>query len=71
MTIRTTFGARALPAGAVDRTAGASANLPVNDNLLDNMAFSRGRFTVEMAGAPMLVIPTWPEPARVIEDCRG
>jgi hypothetical protein len=35
------------------------------------MVFSRGRFTVEVPGAPMLVIPAWPEPARVIEDCRG
>jgi hypothetical protein len=72
LTIRTSFGARAFPATA-QRTplAMVSASLPADDRFLDSMAFSRGRFTVEMAGAPMLVIPAWPEPARVIEDCRG
>ncbi|MGS1016644.1 hypothetical protein [Allosphingosinicella humi] len=67
MTIRTSFGARSLPTSAPD----VSASLPANDRFLDSMVFSRGRFTVEVPGAPMLVIPAWPEPARVIEDCRG
>lgn len=67
MTIRTSFGARSLPGSAPD----VSASLPAQDSFLDSMVFSRGRFTVEVSGAPMLVIPAWPEPARVIEDCRG
>jgi hypothetical protein len=33
--------------------------------------FSRGRFAVETDGLPTLVLQTWPEPARVVEDCRG
>ena len=72
MTIRTSTSARALPA-TVQRAPMAYlvATLPANDRTLDAMVFSRGRFTVEAAGLPMLVIPTWPEPARVIEDCRG
>jgi hypothetical protein len=62
LTVRTTFG---------DRTLAAGARLAADDPWLDELAFSRGRFTVGRPGAPMLVIPAWPEPARVIEDCRG
>jgi hypothetical protein len=60
--VRTSFGIRRLAAGAA---------LAPGDPLLDQIAFSRGRFTIEAAGLPMLVLPAWPEPARVIEDCRG
>jgi hypothetical protein len=60
--LRTTYGERNLAAGAA---------LPAADPLLDEMAFSRGRFTVEAAGLPVLILPAWPEPARVVEDCRG
>jgi hypothetical protein len=59
---RTTYGERVLPAAGV---------LSAADPLLDEMAFSRGRFTVDAPGAAMLVLPAWPEPARVVEDCRG
>ena len=58
----TSFGQRTLPAGAM---------LPASDPLLDEIVFSRGRFTVQADGLPALIVPTWPEPARVIEDCRG
>jgi hypothetical protein len=44
--------------------------LPARDQLLDAMAFSRGRFAVETAGLPTLYMPSWPEVSRVIEDCR-
>jgi hypothetical protein len=72
LTIRTSALSRSLPATArTEPLAYVSASLGARDPLLDSMAFSRGRFTVEMAGAPMLVIPAWPEPARVIEDCRS
>jgi hypothetical protein len=60
--LRTTYGERTLPAGTA---------LPAADPLLDEMAFSRGRFTVEAPGMPALILPAWPEPARVVEDCRG
>ena len=72
MTIRTSFAARSLTAtmqpGPVTY---AAADLAASDPFLDGIAFSRGRFTVEVAGVPMLVLPAWPEPARVVEDCRG
>jgi hypothetical protein len=72
MAIRTSFGARNLPVAVQSGSLAYSrANLPASDPFLDSMVFSRGRITVEAGGLPMLVIPSWPEPARVIEDCRG
>lgn len=72
LTIRTTGTARSLPASVrTEPLAYASATVGANDPILDHMAFSRGRFTVEAQGLPMLVLPAWPEPARVIEDCRS
>lgn len=46
------------------------ANLPARDGLFDAMALSKGRFAVEVAGAPTLYLPSWAEVTRVIEDCR-
>jgi len=46
------------------------AHVPARDPLLDAMAFSRGRFAIEIGGMPSLYIPSWPEVTRVIEDCR-
>jgi hypothetical protein len=40
------------------------------DPLLDAMAFSKGRFAIEVAGLPTLYLPSYPEVTRVIEDCR-
>lgn len=62
LVIRTSFGERAVTAGTP---------LPAADPFFDQMAFSRGRFTVAADGLPMLVIPSWPEPARTVEDCRA
>jgi hypothetical protein len=61
VTIRTTYGERRLLANAA---------LPADDPLFDQMAFSRGRLLVEAGGAA-LVVPAWPEIARVTEDCRS
>ena len=72
LTIRTSFGSRNLPLAVEADTPGQlDARLAATDKLLDDMAFSRGRFTVTVPGQAMLVIPAYPEPARVIEDCRG
>ena len=51
--------------------AGVAVSLPASNPLLDSMAFSRGRFMVAVPGLARLIIPAWPEPARVIEECRG
>ena len=69
LTIRTTYGARALPAAAGPE--GLAAIVAAADPLLDGIAFSRGRFAVETEGQAPLLLPAWPEPARVVEDCRG
>jgi len=45
-------------------------SLPVNDPLLDAIAFSRGRFALEAAERATLYLPSSPELSRVIEDCR-
>ncbi|MFT3967172.1 MAG: hypothetical protein QM690_14955 [Sphingobium sp.] len=72
MTIRTTFGALQWPArGAAGTPPGTEAARGASDPGLDQIAFSRGRFTVELPGMAPLVLPTWAEPVRVIEDCRG
>jgi hypothetical protein len=67
--VRTSYGARTLSAGA-QPAGGVAATLAASDPLLDQIAFSRGRVTIEAAGTPQLVLPAWPEPARVIEECR-
>ncbi|HEY0625174.1 MAG TPA: hypothetical protein VGD10_00415 [Allosphingosinicella sp.] len=72
MTIRTSESARNVGVTAeTDPLPYLNARLAANDRLLDAIAFSRGRFTVEVPGLPMMVLPAWPEPARVVEDCRG
>ena len=66
----TTSSAKRVLSGAPDGS-GVSAGLAASDPFLDAMVFSRGRFTVESESGAMLVIPAWPEPGRVVEDCRG
>jgi hypothetical protein len=52
------------------REGASAAQLGARDPLLDAMAFSKGRFAVEVTGLPMLYLPAWPEVTRVVEDCR-
>lgn len=71
LTVRTSSVTRALPTGATGGTPPyAAAVLTATDPLLDAIAFSRGRFMLEQAGAPALALPAWAEIGRVIEDCR-
>ena len=71
MRVLTEFQDRALDAVPVpsDPTT-LVARVPPQDPLLDAMAFSKGRFAVEIAGTPTLFAPSWAEVTRVIEDCR-
>jgi hypothetical protein len=48
-----------------------TADFAAFDPLLDALAFSRGRFAVSVSGTPALVVPPWPEIARLVEDCRS
>ncbi|MBB5684526.1 hypothetical protein [Sphingobium boeckii] len=72
MTVTATAGGAAYP---VQNVAGGLpyvvATLTPRDAMLDKVIFSRGRFLVQVEGAPGLVLPSWPEIARVVEDCRG
>ena len=55
---------------SVTRNLPAGGRLLATDPILDAIAFSRGRFIVSGGGAT-LAIPSWPEAARSIEDCRS
>ena len=72
MLIRTETQDRRLTAGPVtSRAPMVVAEVAASDPLLDAMAFSKGRFAVEVAGLEPVFVPAWPEVTRVIEDCRG
>ena len=71
MIIRTEFIERGIDAApARSDPPSIVARVPARDPLLDAMAFSKGRFAVEVGGLQTLYIPSWPEVTRVIEDCR-
>ncbi len=71
MTVRTSSTLRnltALPTGGTP--AYHAVELAPRDPLLDAMGYSRGRFVIEQAALPTLVVPAWAEIERVTEDCR-
>ncbi|MDO6416857.1 hypothetical protein Q4F19_20910 [Sphingomonas sp. BIUV-7] len=70
LTITTSYAGRDLPlvAGAAGQS---EASLAAADPFLDRIAFSRGRVSYAVPGQPLLMVPAWAEPARVIEDCRS
>jgi hypothetical protein len=62
---------RNLPSSWNPATGRLNAALSAYDRLLDAMAFSRGRIGFSALNLPVLVVPTWAEVARVVEDCRA
>lgn len=54
-----------------DSTRVLTADVAIMDPLLDAIALSRGKFATSAHGAPMVAVPNWAEPSRVIEDCRS
>lgn len=71
MALTSTFGTRPLTSDPLQSAPGwVVAELHTNDPMLDSIAFSRGRFVLEVAGLETLYLPSWPEISRVIEDCR-
>ena len=72
MTIRAETTARTFAAqprqGSVETLL--AVDLPANDSFLDAIAFSQGRFAIEVMGEAPLFLPAWPEISRVIDDCR-
>ena len=71
LTIWTSSVSRSLPASFNPATSLATAEVTATDPILDAIAFSRGRFAVNAAGVPSLVLPPWADVARVVEDCRA
>jgi hypothetical protein len=67
LTVRTSYGD--VPRAAGRTETGLAVNFTPRDALLDQMAFSRGRFML-IANGQELIVPAWPEVARVVEDCR-
>lgn len=71
MTLVTTSMTRPLSATPVPGSVPVlRTTFAAQDGALDAMAFSRGRFAVEINGLPTLIVPAWEEVDRVIEDCR-
>ena len=68
--IQTETTARQLVANPVTGRQLVAVNLNANDQLLDAMAITKGRFAVAVQGEPSLYIPAWTEFSRVVEDCR-
>lgn len=69
LVVTTSYGTRSLPARFT--AASIAADVSANDPLLDEIAFSRGKWAIANSGNGALVLPSWAEPARVIEDCRS
>ena len=70
MLVRTETQDRTLTASASPNQQ-IGAQLAASDPLLDAIAFSRGRFALEVTGQQGLYLPAYPEITRVVEDCRG
>lgn len=64
MTLRATTASKTYPSSA--GASGAVATLDPRDAMLDALAFSRGKVMIGDT-----IAPSWPEVARVVEDCRG
>jgi hypothetical protein len=70
--VRTSATSIALPAAAAGGTPSyVAAELSPVDPILDAMAYSRGRISIEASGQQMIAIPAWAEISRIIEDCRA
>jgi hypothetical protein len=70
LNIWTATQVRSLPASFDAATQQLSVSLGAFDPSLDAIAYSRGRLGIGVAGAAPLVVPSWADVARVVEDCR-
>jgi hypothetical protein len=55
----------------VTRTIPPNGRLSAYDPLFDAMSFSRGRVLISGGSGGVSAVPSWPEAARAIEDCRN
>ena len=70
MTLRASQGLQSYTANPVSGASYVAAAIAPNDEMLDKLAYSRGRFLVDVTGMAPLKLPSWAEVARVVEDCR-
>jgi hypothetical protein len=70
ISIWTSAQSKSAPASFNPATNRLTADFAAYDAFLDAIAFSRGRAAFSVGTAPALVVPTWSEISRVIEDCR-
>lgn len=71
MLIRTSSTMKSLPVSQASQNPPyVAVELMPQDAILDAIAFSRGRFAVEVSGLKPMAIPNWAELGRVVEDCR-
>ena len=64
-------GPLAISTDTMSRAVASDGWLAATDPLLAAIAFTRGRFVVDGGGGGRLVLPSSPEAARSIEDCRN
>jgi hypothetical protein len=71
ITIRTSSTAKDLVMRAIGGPPNTvAAEILPNDAILDAMAFSRGRILVDADGQSPVILPSWAEITRIVEDCR-
>jgi len=71
MTIRTSHTLKSYTAAPTGGTpAYVAIEIDRNDDILDALAYTRGRFAIETTGLFSRAIPSWSEIVRVVEDCR-
>ncbi len=72
LNIRSSFAERQLPIRVTSATGRMlAATLPASDPIWDQIVYSRGRFVIEATRNPPIIVPTRPEVARIVEDCRS
>ena len=71
LNIWTSSVTKSVPSSFDAASARLSSDLGAWDQALDALASSRGRIGFSAGTLPPLVVPAWPEVARVIEDCRA
>ena len=69
LSVWSSTAAKSFPATYDASTARLSAQVANWDPVLDAISYSRGRFAVATNAQP-LVVPSWSDISRVVEDCR-
>lgn len=71
LSIWTSSATRAAPSSFDPATKRLTVEFANFDPLLDALANSRGRIAFSIGNESALLVPPWPELARIVEDCRA